>query len=59
MCKIKLSFFYIVHHILGYVKMFKTKLYPLFRLKTPLKKFALVVRYDLEIHDKSVRALVV
>ena len=38
MCKIKLSFFYIVHHILEYVKVFKTKSYPLFRIKTPLKK---------------------
>lgn len=70
MCKIKLSFFYIVHHILGYVKVFKTKLYPLFRLKTSLKKlilsgktrfkkFTLIVRYDLEIHDKSVRILAI
>ena len=59
MCKIKLSFSYIVHHILGYVKVFKTKPHPLFRLKTPLKKFTLIVRNDLEVHDKSVRALAI
>ena len=70
MCKIKLSFFYIVHHILGYVKVLKTKPYLLFRHKTPLKKlilsgktrfkkFTLIVRYDLEIHDKFVRALII